>query len=71
MEALDPAYTDGPFFVVDMPINADGDGPEMDPAKVQVTLYEIWNGHCLSLGQFADRSLAEFCCAALNSYVGA
>lgn len=63
---LDPAYTDGPYYVVDMPINANGTGPEMDPAKVQITLYEVWNGHCLSLGQWPSRALAQLVADALN-----
>ena len=66
-EKLDPAYTDGPFYVVDMPINAHGHGPEMDPAKVQVTLHEVWNGHCLSLGQYQSRPLAQWVTDALNA----
>ena len=65
---LDPAYTDGPYYIVDMPINADGNGPEMDPTKVQLTLYEVWNGHYLSLGQWPSRALAQFIADALNRH---
>lgn len=66
-EGLDPAYTDGPFFVVPMPVNKHGFGPEMDPAKVQHTSYEVWNVHNLSLGSYLTKELAQFVADALNA----
>lgn len=33
----------GPFYVVPMPYNAEGRGPEMDPAKVVGVKYEVWD----------------------------
>ena len=66
-EGLDPAYTDGPFFVIPMPVNKHGSGPEMDPAKVLQTSYEVWNGHNLSLGSYPSKALAQFVADALNA----
>lgn len=66
-QALDPAYTDGPFFVVEMPINADGQGPEMDPAKVQMTLWEVWNPVNLSLCQLPSKPMADWVVKKFNA----
>lgn len=41
-----------PFTIIPMPYNADGGGPEMDPAKVVCTVYEIWDIGCRTLGVF-------------------
>lgn len=33
-----------PFVVVPLPVNANGEGPEMDPFKVSKVLWEVWDG---------------------------
>lgn len=63
---FDPAYTDGPFYVVPMPTNARGQGPETDPLMVVKTDYEVWNGHTLSIGSWPNEQMAKFICDALN-----
>jgi hypothetical protein len=32
-----------PYFVIKMPLNAEGKGPECDPAKVVKNTWEIWD----------------------------
>lgn len=67
-DAADPAYTDGGrFYYVPMPVNADGHGPEMDPAKVRWTQHEIWNELHLSIGTFASEEVAKWVADALNA----
>lgn len=31
------------FMAIDIPVNADGKGPEMDETKVTDVLYEVWD----------------------------
>lgn len=47
-EKTDPPC--GILSVVPMPIDADGRGPETDPAKVVRTGHEVWDEACRSLG---------------------
>jgi hypothetical protein len=49
-----------------MPLNAEGHGPEMDPAKVVRVQHEVWNGHQLSVATFQNKAVAELFVAALK-----
>ncbi len=31
------------YIVLEMPTNAKGEGPEMDPSKVVITYYQVWD----------------------------
>lgn len=53
-----------PFHVVPMPINVDGEGPEMDPTKVVKTMYEVWDSLNQTIGEF---NAIEFANIAVNS----
>lgn len=35
--------------VIPMPLNKDGEGPEMDPNKVVETVWELWDDDCQTL----------------------
>lgn len=41
-----------PFMVVPMPVNKDGDGPEMDESLVVETRYEVWDSVFQTLHDF-------------------
>lgn len=56
----------GPFYVVTMPVNKEGHGPEMDESKVVVTYYEVWDQSFLSVGSFTTRDRAFAICNVLN-----
>lgn len=54
------------FYVVEMPYNSEGQGPEMDPSKVVGTHYEIWDQILLTCTQFSDKDEADRVCKDLN-----
>ena len=60
-------YCDKPFFYVPMPLNAEGQGPEMDDAKVVRIQHEVWSASMLSLGIFASEEVAVFVAKSLNA----
>ena len=55
-----------PFFVVEMPFNADLQGPEMDPAKIADISWEVWDGLFLTVCSCTDEAIARLICARLN-----
>lgn len=55
-----------PFYVVPMPINAEGHGPEMDQTKVVKTEYEIWDQLYMTYFICDTKSQAESKCLELN-----
>ncbi len=65
-EGLEAAYTDGPFFYMPMPINAEGTGPEMDAAKVVRVQHEVWNGNNLSVAIVHDEPTGRWLATQLN-----
>lgn len=38
------------YFIIEMPVNKEGKGPEMDDRKVVATYWEVWNeiNECVS-----------------------
>lgn len=48
-----------PLCIVPMPYNAEGKGPETDPAKVVDIQYEIWDACCLSISSHPSLHEAE------------
>jgi len=59
---------DFPVYVVTMPLNADGEGPEMDETKVINTQYEIWDQLMLAVCVCYDEEIAHRVADALNGY---
>lgn len=49
----------GKYFIIEMPVNEDGNGPEMDPDKVVKIYYEIWDENYLTHGSYDSREEAE------------
>lgn len=47
------------MYIIPMPINKDGEGPEMDENKVVKILYEVWDYDFITLAQFETEEEAE------------
>lgn len=62
----DPAYLDGPYFYVAMPVNENGHGPEMDEAKAKYVQHEVWNAHNLSVASACNETVARVIADALS-----
>jgi hypothetical protein len=62
----DPQDGCPPFYVMPMPYNATGCGPECNPKFVVGTDYEIWDQLCLEYGSFPNQQDAEKHVAELN-----
>lgn len=56
-----------PFYVVEMPFNEAGQGPEMDPAKVAGTSWEVWDGLFLAVCTAGDEAMARLIAQRLNA----
>jgi len=56
-----------PFFVVEVPINAAGQGPEMDPAKEVGVCWEVWDSLNLALCTAGDEAIARLIAQRMNS----
>jgi len=41
-----------------MPLNANGEGPEIDPSKVAQTLWEVWDANCRTVAAFDNYAAA-------------
>jgi hypothetical protein len=65
MRSIDELYA--PFFVVPIPFNAAGHGPEMDPAEVVGTAWEIWDGLNLALATASTEEIARLIAQRLNA----
>jgi hypothetical protein len=55
-----------PFFVIQIMMNEDGQGPEMDPAKVVSTSWEVWDCLNLTICSTNDEALARLIAQRLN-----
>jgi hypothetical protein len=55
-----------PFYVVPIPINAEGQGPEMDPAKEVGVCWEVWDGLFLAVCTAGDEDIARLIAQRLN-----
>lgn len=64
MRSVDELYP--PFFVVEMPLNAEGHGPEMDPTKVAGVDWEVWDQLNLAVCASGDEATARLICQRLN-----
>lgn len=58
------------FYVMEMPVNEDGDGPEMEKEKVFQTLWEIWDENCVVVCTLMSQHRANEVCNDLNHYWG-
>lgn len=47
------------LFVVEMPFNEDGNGPEMDTDKIVSIDYQVWDIDYICRGSFDTRQEAE------------
>lgn len=50
------------YFVVEMPLNAEGNGPEMDPEKMVETIYCILDMDFLPVAKYKTEAEAEYHC---------
>jgi hypothetical protein len=48
-----------PFYVVPMPLDAQGCGPETNPELVVTTEYEVWDDIFLSYGSWSTEAEAQ------------
>lgn len=55
-----------PVYYVAMPVNAEGHGPEMDPAKVVWIQHEIWDQNNLAIATVCDEKTARLIATRLN-----
>lgn len=55
-----------PFHYIPMPLNADGDGPEMDAGKVTRTEHQVWNGAFLPVATCPSEAAARYIANLLN-----
>ena len=53
-----------PFYVIDMPLDKNGDGPEME-SPAQMT-YEVWDQVTIDLCVCSDKETAFLICDLLN-----
>ncbi len=57
------------YFVVEMPLNAYGFGPEMDDSKVIETRFQIWDSssfYCVA--EYTSKEEADYECSRLNQF---
>ena len=47
------------LYVVPMPLNKEGQGPEMDNTKIWDMNFEVWDDLCLAHATFKTREEAE------------
>lgn len=57
---------EGPFIVIDMPLNADGEGPEMNQLLVRRIVYEIWDSNNATIRRYNSLKKAERVCHKMN-----
>ena len=65
MKSTDELYP--PFYAVKMPLNADGEGPEMDPNKVFAITWEVWDALNLAVCTTSDEAVAKLIAQRLNA----
>ena len=57
---------EAPFTVVEMPINREGKGPEMDQSKVVKVIFQVWDSNNATFKEFNSEARAEYICRKLN-----
>jgi len=55
-----------PFYVIDMPLNESGEGPEMVQSQVRKIVYQIWNANLETVAEYYSPRKAELECRKLN-----
>lgn len=53
------------YMVLPMPINENGQGPEMDTTKVVKTVYQVWDENCVTVAEFDNEADAVRRCEEL------
>jgi hypothetical protein len=56
-----------PFYVIEMPFNERGQGPETDPAKVVAISWEVWDQLFLTVCSTGDEATARLIAQRLNA----
>lgn len=56
------------YFVVRMPLNRDGEGPEMDEDKVVEVIYEVWDDAFQHVSSYSTEEEASHHCNILNQF---
>lgn len=56
-----------PYCVVCMPLNEDGNGPEIDPSRVAKNVWEVWDSMFATVATFDSQEEAESDAARRNS----
>ena len=59
-------YPCPPFFVMPLPYNERGEGPEMDVSRVVGVHYEVWDNFILSYASFDNPEMAHAYAGRLN-----
>lgn len=58
------------FFVIEMPVNKDGNGPEIDESKVVETRWQIWDcGSFYCEAEYSTKEEALYRCDLLNQSI--
>jgi hypothetical protein len=55
-----------PFTVLMMPLDANGDGPEMEPKNIARTVFQVWDATFTTVSEHSNIVDAEREAAALN-----
>lgn len=61
-----PDEIEYPLFVVPIPIDADGRGPECDKTKVVAIVYQVWDQWTQQIKEFDNELEATRYCAECN-----
>lgn len=59
-----------PYIVVDMPLNAAGEGPELDQTLVRRVIYQIWDSNNVTIKEFMSPRKAQTVCNKMNKAAG-
>ena len=59
-----------PYFVIDMPLNEAGEGPEMDQSLVRQVVYQIWDSNNVTVKMFKSPRKAQSICNKMNESAG-
>lgn len=56
-----------PFFVIPMPLNKDGEGPETNIEKILTTVYEVWDAQNIIVAVYDNEDDANEYAELINS----
>jgi len=54
------------YFVIDMPVNSNGDGPEMDKEKITKIYWQIWDENFQFISAYETKEEADYQCSIMN-----